>query len=224
MDIRKAAIAPTLLCADPLNLESEIAALERHDIKWHHVDVMDGHFVPNLAFGMDAVRAICSAAKKPVCVHLMAQRPGDYVGRLSAAGASVFIFHLEAERAPFRLIGAVRDAGMLCGVAVSPITPVSLLEPLVPLIDAALIMGVEPGFSGQAFLPQTYDKIAQLRALADRLNPALIIEADGGIDETNGPPCAEAGADVLVGGAFTLFKGGGSLERNYADFARALGL
>ena len=219
---RKASIAPTLLCADPLNLRQEISSLEKLDIKWHHVDMMDGHFVPNLAFGMDAVAAICRAAKMPVCVHLMADRPGDYVGRLADSGVSGFVFHIEAERAPFRLIGAVREAGMLCGAAISPITPIEVLGPILPHLQIVTVMGVEPGFSGQSFLPHTIGKIAALRALADHQNPSLMIEVDGGVDDLNGPQCAASGADVLVGGAFTLFKKGASLEENFTRFSQAL--
>ncbi|HML45182.1 MAG TPA: ribulose-phosphate 3-epimerase [Clostridia bacterium] len=218
----QAKLAPTLLCADPLQLGAAIETFDGLDIAWHHVDVMDGHFVPNLAFGMDALRAICRAAKKPVCVHLMVEEPASYVQRLADQGASCFVFHLEAESAPFRLIRAVHDAGMQAGIALSPATDVEALRPLLSLLDMALIMAVEPGFSGQSFLPHTPEKISALRRMAKALRPGLCIEVDGGLDDSNGHACQQCGADVLVGGVFTLFRQGATLEENFARSTRAL--
>ena len=213
-------IAPTLLCADPLNLEKDISRLDALDIKWHHVDIMDGHFVPNLAFGILTAEAICKFAKKPVDCHLMTERPADYVPVFAKFKPAIFTFHLEATNNPFRLASVVKEAGMLCGVALNPVTPAAKIEPLIPYIDLVLIMGVEPGFSGQKFIPETTAKIKECRKLADAVKKSLIIEVDGGIDFENGPLCISAGADVLVGGTFTLFRSGYSLEENFAQLIK----
>lgn len=222
MKIRHAKIAPTLLCANPLRLEEDIRHLNALDIAWYHVDVMDGHFVPNLAFGLETVAAVCRMAEKPVCVHLMAEHPSDYIKPLSEAGVSVFTFHLEAEKTPFRLIQAVKTAGMKCGAAINPITPVRWLKPIVELLDTVLIMSVEPGFSGQSFLPQSTEKIKELRKLADLHHPELLIEVDGGINDENIGACIESGADILVGGALNLFRPPGTIAENHRRIVRIM--
>jgi ribulose-phosphate 3-epimerase len=214
-------IAPTLLCADLLDLGRQIDGLERHDIRWHHVDVMDGHFVPNLAFGTDVVKAIGARASKPVLAHLMVERPQDYIQAL-AQSVDYFVFHLEATRTPFRIIGEARDAGLKPGVAINPSTSPESLAGLLPLVDVVTLMAVEPGFSGQVFMEQTYCRIAKIRALARDLAPEVLIEVDGGIDEPIGAACLKAGADVLVGGVFSLFRKGRTLDENYVGFAAVI--
>jgi len=222
-EMTHARISPTLLCANQLCLEEDIRILNTLDIAWYHMDVMDGHFVPNLAFGMETVTAVCRMAEKPVCVHIMAENPSDYIRPLKEAGVSVFIFHLEAEKTPFRLIQAVKAAGMKCGAAINPITPVQSLKPLLGYLDIALIMSVEPGFSGQSFLPQSTEKIKELRALADRYHPGFLIEVDGGINDENICACVENGADVLVGGTLNLFRPPESVADNYRRTVRIMG-
>ena len=209
-------IAPTLLCADPLNLEKDIAKLDALDIQWHHVDIMDGHYVPNLAFGVHTTAAVCKTAKKPVDCHFMTERPADYIAVFAKMKPAVFTFHLETTDNPFRLAAMVREAGMLCGVALNPITPVAKIEKLLPYIDLVLIMAVEPGFAGQKFIPETMDKISECRKMANAVNKSLLIEIDGGIEFENAPLCINAGADILVGGTFTLFRSGYSFEENFS--------
>jgi len=207
--------APSLFCADPLNLERDIRALDALAISWHHVDIMDGHFVPNLAIGIETALAICKNAKKPVYLHLMVERPSDYVPIFAKSGAAAFTFHLESTFNPFRVASLVKETGMKCGVAINPITPVERIKPLLSIIDLVTIMTIEPGFSGQKFIPTTLDKIKDLRKLADDAGSKLVIEIDGGITPENAPRCIDSGADVLVGGTFTIFQKGGSLEENF---------
>ena len=215
-------LAPTLLCADPLNLENIISRLDKLDIRWHHIDVMDGHFVPNLGFGLDTVCAVCSVSKKPVYAHMMVNHPGNFIKKLSDSGVWGLSFHPETTKQPFRLAETVRETGMHCGAAVSPIVSADSLNPLLPYLDVLTIMAVEPGYSGQTLLPMVFKKIFDLRRMADNAGLSLIIEVDGGIDEINGPECIRQGADVLVGGAFSLFRKDASPEENYYRFMEKL--
>lgn len=220
MKTKKTEISPTLLCANQLLLWDTIRRLDALDIAWHHVDIMDGHFVPNLAFGLLSLRQICETAKNKVCAHFMVENPSEYVDACADMGLDYFVFHLEAERNPFRLVKKIKESGMKAGIALNPITPAEALSDILPLLDVVLVMAVEPGFSGQTFLDFTYKKISRLAAMQTDLN--FLIEVDGGITMENAAACADSGADVLVGGAFTLFLEEDTLENNFTNIRKRL--
>ena len=192
------AIAPSILSADFCNLERDLKAISNADLV--HVDVMDHHFVPNLTLGEPIVARICQVTALPVDVHLMIVEPERYVARFAEAGADVVTFHYEATYNPKGCIEMIRNAGAKVGVSIKPATSVEVLRDILPQIDLVLIMSVEPGFGGQAFIPASLEKIAQLRALADELGTETIIEVDGGISSHNAHEVFGAGADVLVAG------------------------
>lgn len=214
-------IAPSLLCCDPFALGGAMEELNRLGVDWFHVDMMDGHFVPNLAIGLDYMERIVSRSRHPVYLHMMVTHPERYVARAAECGAAYFAFHYEAAQAPFRLCQAIAGAGMRPCAAISPATPVSVLADLLDSVRAVTVMGVEPGFSGQRFLPFTYNKIAQLRALIGERDVA--IEVDGGADLEIARRCLDAGADVVVGGQFLLFDDAAPLAQQYRSYQAAIG-
>ncbi len=193
-------ISPSLLSADFGNLQHDIEMLNGSDCDWLHVDVMDGLFVPNISFGQPVVKHIKKHAQKPLDVHLMIMDPGRYVADFKEAGADILTVHYEACTHLDRVLHAIKDAGMKCGVVLNPGTSVCLLEDTVQLCDVVLLMSVNPGFGGQKFIENTYSKIRQLRQLCDQKNPACMIEVDGGVNTENAPKLFAAGADVLVAG------------------------
>ena len=193
-------ISPSLLSADFGNLQRDIEMLNRSECDWLHVDVMDGIFVPNISFGQPVVKHIKKHASKPLDVHLMIMDPGRYVDDFRNAGADILTVHYEACTHLDRTLHAIKDAGMKAGVVLNPGTAVALLEDTVQLCDLVLLMSVNPGFGGQKFIENTYNKVRQLRELCDRKNPACLIEVDGGVNLENAPKLYEAGADVLVAG------------------------
>ena len=193
-------ISPSLLSADFGNLGRDIEMLNASECDWLHVDVMDGMFVPNISFGQPVVKHIKRYARKPLDVHLMIMDPGRYVNDFKEAGADILTVHYEACIHLDRVLHAIKDAGMQCGVVLNPGTSVALLEDTVQLCDVVLLMSVNPGFGGQKFIENTYNKVRQLRALCDRKNPQCLIEVDGGVNTSNAPQLFAAGADVLVAG------------------------
>lgn len=193
-------VSPSLLSADFGNLQRDIEMLNRSSCDWLHVDVMDGIFVPNISFGQPVVKHIKQHAQKPLDVHLMIMDPGRYVADFKAAGADILTVHYEACTHLDRTLHAIKDAGMKCGVVLNPATSVSLLEDVVQICDMVLLMSVNPGFGGQKFIENTYDKVRQLRDLCNRKNPQCLIEVDGGVNTDNAPKLYAAGADVLVAG------------------------
>lgn len=193
-------VSPSLLSADFGNLQRDIEMLNRSSCDWLHVDVMDGIFVPNISFGQPVVKHIKQHAQKPLDVHLMIMDPGRYVADFKAAGADILTVHYEACTHLDRTLHAIKDAGMKCGVVLNPATSVSLLEDVVQICDIVLLMSVNPGFGGQKFIENTYDKVRQLRDLCNRKNPQCLIEVDGGVNTDNAPKLYAAGADVLVAG------------------------
>lgn len=193
-------LSPSLLSADFGNLQRDIEMLNNSQCDWLHVDVMDGIFVPNISFGQPIVKHIKKHARKPLDVHLMIIDPGRYIKDFREAGADILTVHYEACTHLDRTLHAIRDAGMKCGVVLNPHTPVSLLEDTVQICDVVLLMSVNPGFGGQTFIENTYNKVRQLRQILDRKNPQCLIEIDGGVNTTNAPLLYEAGADVLVAG------------------------
>lgn len=195
-------IAPSILSADFAKLGEEIADAEQGGADWIHVDVMDGHFVPNITLGPLVVEAIRPHTKLPLDVHLMIEEPDRYVPAFARAGADLISVHVEACRHLHRTLGLIREQGVKAGVVLNPATPIQTIEHVLDeQLDLVLLMTVNPGFGGQKFISAVLPKIRALRAQADRLGlKGLHIEVDGGINEDTAPLVAEAGADVLVAG------------------------
>ena len=195
-----ARIAPSVLSADLGRLGQQVEQAIAGGAEWIHVDVMDGHFVPNLSFGAPIIRALRKLTDRPIDVHLMVERPEQYIAEYAEAGANVFTFHPEATVHVQRQLAAVRERGMLAGLALNPGAPLALIEEVVPDLDLVLIMSVDPGFGGQSYLPAATDKIRRTRALLDRHQSRAALEVDGGITTATIAEAWGAGADTFVAG------------------------
>jgi len=193
-------ISPSLLAADFTNLESEIKMINRSEADWLHLDIMDGVFVPNISFGFPVIKAVKKVAAKPLDVHLMIIDPDRYLTRFSEAGANNLTVQYEACTHLNRTVTEIRKLEMKAGVALNPHTPVSLLKNILPYIDMVLLMTVNPGFGGQLFIRESYNKISELRKMIDSGGYNILIEVDGGIDTTNASKLIETGVNVLVAG------------------------
>jgi ribulose-phosphate 3-epimerase len=193
-------IAPSILSADFANLQRDIEMVNSSEADWFHVDIMDGVFVPNISFGFPVMEAVKRYAQKPLDVHLMIVNPEHYIERFARAGAAVITVHYEACTHLHRTIQSIHAAGCKAGVAINPHTPVSLLKDILSDLDLVLIMSVNPGFGGQSFIPNTINKVRELRTLASQLKPDLLIEVDGGVGADNLGSLVQAGADILVAG------------------------
>jgi len=193
-------IAPSILSAELDRLENQLRAVEAGGADWIHVDVMDGHFVPNLTFGAPVIQALGRLTELPLDVHLMVQQPERYIAEFAEAGAKVFTFHPEATIHVQRQLAAVREQGMLAGLALNPGSPLTLLEEVVDDVDLVLIMSVNPGYGGQAYIPASTDKIRRCRALLDARGSRAALEVDGGITLETIGAAWDAGADAFVAG------------------------
>lgn len=198
---RKIEIAPSILSADFARLGTEIEAVERGGAGILHVDVMDGHFVPNITIGLPVVKSVAASTRLPIDAHLMISEPGRYAEQFVKAGARMVSAHVEADPHLHRTLMSIRSAGAMAGVVLNPSTPISAIEEALQFVDYVLIMSVNPGFGGQKFIAESLDKIRRLRQLIDSRGLQVRIEVDGGIDLTNIETVVAAGAEIIVAGS-----------------------
>ncbi|AUC25667.1 ribulose-phosphate 3-epimerase [Streptococcus uberis] len=198
-------IAPSILAADYANFASELKRIEETDAEYVHIDIMDGQFVPNISFGADVVASMRKHSKLVFDCHLMVVDPERYVEAYAQAGADIMTIHTESTKHIHGALQKIKSAGMKAGVVINPGTPVSALKPVLNLVDQVLIMTVNPGFGGQAFIPECLEKVEEVASLRETLGLTFDIEVDGGVDNKTIAACQKAGANIFVAGSY-LFK------------------
>jgi len=213
-------IAPSLLAADFGNLQRDVEMVDKSEAAWHHLDIMDGLFVPNISYGMPIVKAISKYASKPLDAHMMIVDPDRYIQTFADLGVYMLTVHYEACTHLHRTIQAIKATGMKAGVALNPHTDVELLKNIINDLDLVLIMSVNPGFGGQSFIPNTFKKIRALKQMIKEYKASALIEIDGGVSMDNAAKLIEAGADVLVAGS-SVFKSKNPSE-TIAELANAV--
>ena len=215
-------VAPSMMCADLLNLRRDIDALERAQVDMFHIDVMDGHFVPNLALSLDLAAQIGQISAIPLDLHLMVETPEDFIESVRRVRPGFVSFHIEATRNPIRLARAFKALGVQVGVALNPATPGESLRYLIEEIDFALLMTVEPGFAGQTFIPQVLTKLEQVRELMDASHSGKAIQVDGNLNVERAQQCIDRGASILVAGTASIFRAGMDLYTSCQRFRAQL--
>lgn len=212
-------IAPSILAADYANFEKELKRIEETGVEYVHIDIMDGHFVPNISFGADVVAAMRPHSKLVFDCHLMVSNPEQHIESFARAGADIVTIHVEATQHLHGSLQKIREAGMKVGVVINPGTPLMMIEPVLSLVDQVLLMTVNPGFGGQSYIPEVTEKIRQLAQLRAEKALSFDIEVDGGIDQQTIRLAKEAGANVFVAGSY-LFRG--DLQANVATLKEVL--
>ena len=198
-------VAPSLLSANFANLQADFEMLNSSNADYLHVDVMDGVFVPNISIGFPVIKAIQRLARKPLDVHMMIVEPQKYISQVRDCGAEIMNVHFEACTHLNRVVHEIKEAGMKAGVTLNPATPVFMLEDIISELDLVLIMSVNPGFGGQAFIENSLNKVGRLRRLIEASGSHALLEVDGGVNEMTGAALSKAGADILVAGSY-VFK------------------
>jgi len=197
-------VSPSLLSADFGNLQRDIEMVNHSEADWFHLDIMDGLFVPNISYGVPVIKTVKKHAKKPLDVHLMIVDPDRYIDDFQKAGADILTVHYEACKHLHRTVQNIKSKGMKAGVSLNPHTPVHLLRDIIADLDLVLIMSVNPGFGGQKFIPNSFDKIKELKQLIAEKQSQALIEVDGGVDQSNAKKLVETGCDVLVAGSYVF--------------------
>lgn len=220
--MEKVSISASLQCANPLDIREIVTGLEKAGTDMLHIDLMDGCFVPNLALNFDLMQALGKSTALPLDVHLMMERPDDYLQRAVECGARRLCFHVENKVHTCGQLRQIRGWGAEAGLAISPDTPCPELAPFLPMLDFVLVMSVKPGFSGQAFRPETLDRIGALVTMRAGAGCRFSIAVDGGIDARWGKACIAAGADTLIGGSLSTFTKDGRVSPGAQAFVRAM--
>ncbi len=199
--------SPSLSCARQIHLFEDLLELQKANVTLLHIDIMDGHYVPNINLNLDTCREVKNEfPDMNLDVHMMVENPMDYIEPFSKIGTSYFTFHIDSTNFAHRMILRIKESGMKVGIAINPGESLSLLEPIIDLIDMVLVMSIEPGFSGQKFIDTTYNRIKSLHKIREDRDLSFLINVDGGINNDNGKRCIRAGADILVLGVFACFN------------------
>jgi len=208
----------SLMCANYLNIEEDVKKLDKAKINYFHIDIMDGHYVPNLAMNLNMIEKLKEITNTPIDVHLMVDNPKEYIKDLVNLKVEYVSFHFSVSNYPFRLIDSFKKKGIKIGIAINPVENLNLIKYLLPELDYVNIMSVEPGFYGQKFIKNTLEKIAILKKMIDKKNLRIPIEVDGNINEENAKLCIQKGAEILVLGSSSIFKKGQDLYKTCCTF------